>query len=156
MSADKLRVVQWTTGKTGSAAVRAMVDHPVLELVGCYAWSPDKVGKDVGELCGIAPIGVTATDDIDALLALRPDCVVYTPYRPDFDHVVRILESGINLVTTMYMLAGRGYGDDVQRDAGGRRCTRAASTPDTRRWWGSRRARCAHGSTACRCSSRST
>ena len=104
--------MQWTTGKTGSAAVRGMVGHPVLDLVGCYAWSADKVGKDVGELCGIDPIGITATDDIDALLALRPDCVVYTPYRPEFDHVVRILESGANVVTSMYMLSGRGYGEE--------------------------------------------
>ena len=56
--------------------------HPDLELVGCYAWSPDKVGRDVGELCGIDPLGVTATDDVDALLALRPDCVVYNPMWP--------------------------------------------------------------------------
>jgi hypothetical protein len=107
------RVVQWTTGKTGSAAVRGMVRHPELELVGCYAYSPDKVGRDVGTLAGIEPIGITATDDVDALLALRPDCVSYMPFRPDFDHVVRILESGVNLVTTMYMMAGVGYGDDV-------------------------------------------
>ncbi len=108
-----LHVVQWTTGKTGSAAVRGMVGHPELELVGCYAYSPGKVGQDVGTLAGIEPIGVTATDDIDALLALAPDCVTYMPFRPDFDHVVRILESGANLVTTMYMMAGIGYGDDV-------------------------------------------
>jgi hypothetical protein len=115
--------VQWTTGKTGRAAVRALVGHPVLELVGCYAYSPEKVGRDVGELCGIQPIGIAATDDLDALLALRPDCVVYTPFRPDFDHLVRILETGVNVVTTMYMLAGRGYGADVMErieDATGR------------------------------------
>ena len=109
-----IRVVQWTTGKTGSAAVRGMVDHPVLELVGCYAYSPEKVGRDVGELCGIAPIGITATDDVDALLALEPDCVSYMAFRPDFDHVVRILEAGVNVVTTMYMMAGTGYGTDVR------------------------------------------
>ena len=107
----RLRVVVWTTGKTGSAAVRGMVDHPALEIVGCYAYSQQKVGRDVGELCGGDPIGVRATDDIDALLALQPDCVVYTAFRPDFDHLVQILESGINVVTTMYMLAGNGYGD---------------------------------------------
>ena len=109
-----LRVVQWTTGQSGSAAVRGIVAHPDLELVGCYAWSADKVGQDVGVLCGIDPVGVTATDDIDALLAMQPDCVSYMPYRPDFDHVVRILESGANLVSTMYMLSGTGYGLDVQ------------------------------------------
>ena len=111
----RLRVVQWTTGKTGAAAVRGMAGHPVLDLVGCYAYSPDKVGHDVGELCGIDPLGITATDDIDALLSLEPDCVSYMPYRPDFDHLVRILESGSNVVTTMYMLSGSGYGEEPTR-----------------------------------------
>ena len=110
---NPLRVVQWTTGKTGRAAVRAIVEHPRLTLVGCYAWSADKVGYDVGELCGIDRLGVTATDDLEALLALRPDCVVYTPYRPGTDHLARILESGSNVVTSLYQLTGRGYGDDA-------------------------------------------
>jgi hypothetical protein len=108
----RLRVVQWTTGKSGSAAVRGMAGHPVLELVGCYAYSPEKVGRDVGELCGIDPLGITATDDVDALLALEPDCVSYMAFRPNFDHLERILESGANVVTTMYMLAGSGYGEE--------------------------------------------
>jgi hypothetical protein len=109
----RLRVVQWTTGKTGSAAVRGMVGHPVLDLVGCYAYSSDKVGRDVGELCGIDPIGVAATDDVDALLALKPDCVSYMAYRPNFDHLERILSSGANVVSTMYMMAGVGYGEEA-------------------------------------------
>jgi hypothetical protein len=70
------RVVQWTTGNIGTKSVHAIVENSLLELVGCYAWSPDKVGRDVGELCGIQPLGVLATDDIDALIALAPDCVV--------------------------------------------------------------------------------
>jgi hypothetical protein len=111
----RLKVVQWTTGKTGSAAVRGMVGHPVIDLVGCFAYSDDKVGRDVGELCGIDPIGVIATDDVEALLALRPDCVSYMAYRPDFDHLERILESGTNVVATMYMLAGHGYGEEPTR-----------------------------------------
>lgn len=108
----RLRVVQWTTGNTGKAAVRGMVGHPLLDLVGCYAHSPEKVGRDVGELCGIDRIGLTATDDVEALLALRPDCVSYMAYRPSFDHLERILESGANVVATMYMLAGHGYGEE--------------------------------------------
>ena len=114
-SGRKLRVVQWTTGKTGSAAVRGLVGHPALELVGCFAYSPEKAGQDVGTLVGIDPIGVTATDDVEALLALRPDCVSYMAYRPDFDHLERILESGVNIVTTMYMLAGDGYGEEARQ-----------------------------------------
>lgn len=110
-----LRVVQWTTGKTGSAAVRGILGHPGLELVGCYAFSAAKVGRDVGTLAGLPPTGVLATDDVGALLRLHPDCVSYLPYRPDFDHVVRILEAGVNVVTTMYMLAGEGYGAGVHQ-----------------------------------------
>ena len=102
------RVVQWTTGNVGKRSVRAVVAKPDLELVGCYAWSPDKVGVDVGELCGMDPIGVTATDDVDALFALRPDCVVYNPMWPSTDEVVRILEAGVNVVSTAAFINGRG------------------------------------------------
>ena len=113
MTTTPFTVVQWTTGKTGTAAVKGILDRPDLKLVGCYAWSADKSGVDVGELCGIDSTGVTATNDIDALLALRPDCVSYMPFRPDFDHLERILRAGVNVSTTMYMLSGHGYGSDV-------------------------------------------
>ncbi len=73
------RVVQWTTGNMGRKSVHAIAENSQLELVGCFAWSPDKVGRDVGELCGIEPLGVMATDDVDSLIALEPDCVVYNP-----------------------------------------------------------------------------
>ena len=93
-----LRVVQWTTGNVGKQSAAAIVRNPGLELVGCYAWSPEKVGRDVGDLCGMSPIGVFATNDVGALLALRPDCVVYNPMWPSTDELVRILEAGVNVV----------------------------------------------------------
>jgi len=65
-----IRVVQWTTGNVGKQSVIAIARNPGLELVGCYAWSPNKVGRDVGDLCGLGSLGVTATDDLGALLAL--------------------------------------------------------------------------------------
>jgi hypothetical protein len=99
-----LRVVQWTTGNVGQRSVRAVAAHPDLELVGCYAWSKDKVGRDVGELCGIEPLGVAATDDVDALLEARPDCVCYAASdggasEAALGDYVRILEAGVNVVT---------------------------------------------------------
>ncbi len=105
-----IRVVQWTTGNVGKRSVRAVVGHADLDLVGCYAWSADKVGRDVGELCDIDPIGVTATDDIDALLALKPDCVVYNPMWQDAGELVRILESGANVVSTAAFINGNSLG----------------------------------------------
>jgi len=107
-------VVQWTTGNVGRRSVRAIVAHPGLELVGCYAFGPEKVGRDAGELAGIAPIGVRATADVEALIALRPDCVVYNPVWPDVGQLCRLLESGINVVTTAAFLTGHGLGDDAR------------------------------------------
>jgi hypothetical protein len=110
-----IRIVQWTTGNVGQRSVRAVVAHADLELVGCFAWSADKVGRDVGELCGIDPVGVTATGDVDALLALRPDCVVYNPMWQDPDELVRILEAGVNVVSTAAFINGQGLGADRER-----------------------------------------
>jgi len=110
-----LRVVQWTTGNVGKQSVTAIARNPGLELVGCYAWSSDKVGRDVGELCGLDPLGVVATDDVDALLALRADCVVYNPMWPSVDELVRILEAGVNVVSTAAFINGRRLGPDRER-----------------------------------------
>ncbi len=118
-----LRIVQWNTGIVGRAAVRAIAAHPGLELVGCHAWSPEKQGQDVGTLCGLPPLGVAATADVDALLALEPDCVLYTPQFPDVDLMVRMLEAGIHVVSTSYFITGRSFGDGAAErlDAAARR-----------------------------------
>jgi 2,4-diaminopentanoate dehydrogenase len=109
------RVVQWTTGNVGKSSVQAVVANPGLELVGCYAWSPDKVGRDVGELCGIAPLGIAATNDVDALLALKPDCVVYNPMWIDIDELTRILSAGANVVATASFITGHNQGPGRDR-----------------------------------------
>ena len=109
------RVVQWTTGNVGKESVKAIVANPGLDLVGCYAWSDSKVGVDVGELVGIDPVGVVATNDVDALFALEPDCVVYNPMWPSVDELVRILEAGVNVVTTAAFINGDRLGDDRER-----------------------------------------
>src|SRR6478672_4574039 len=92
-------VVQWTTGNVGQRSVRAIVANPELRLVGCYAWSAAKVGRDVAELP-----------------ALRPDCVSYNPVWPDVDDLVRILSAGINVASTSAFITGHWMGDsDRQR-----------------------------------------
>lgn len=110
-----IRVVQWTTGNVGKESIKAIVTNPTLELVGCFAWSQAKVGVDVGELAGIDPVGLSATDDVEALLALKPDCVVYNPMWPSVDELVRILESGVNVVTTAAFITGGNLGAERDR-----------------------------------------
>ncbi len=102
----RYRVVQWATGRVGQRALRAMLDREEFELVGLYAFSADKVGHDGGTLAGIAPVGVAATDDVDALIDLSPDCVMYTPRVIDYALVGRMLRAGINVVTTGDFLTG--------------------------------------------------
>ena len=95
----KRRVIQWATGGVGRAAIEGVLNHPELELVGCWVHSPAKSGRDVGELIGGAPIGVRATNDEAALLAIEADCVIYAPMLADHGVVERILRSGKNVVT---------------------------------------------------------
>jgi hypothetical protein len=95
----------WSTGGVGAIAVDAIRRRPDLELVGVWVHSPEKAGKDAGELTGGAPMGVAATNDADALIALAPDCVVYAASGPERDagavpDYVRLLEAGINVVST--------------------------------------------------------
>jgi 2,4-diaminopentanoate dehydrogenase len=100
VSDDRYRVVQWATGNIGSHSLRAVIQHPKLDLVGLYVYSEDKAGRDAGELCGTAPTGVLATRDIADIVALRPDCVLYMGDRVDVDALSQLLESGINVVST--------------------------------------------------------
>ena len=71
------RVVQWSTGNVGVHAIAGIDANPALELVGCFVSNPAKEGVDVGRLANLGrDLGVTATTDADALIALKPDCFV--------------------------------------------------------------------------------
>ncbi|WIM89984.1 dihydrodipicolinate reductase [Candidatus Mycobacterium wuenschmannii] len=95
----KLRVIQWATGGVGKAAVECVLNHPQLELVGCWVHSADKNGRDVGDILSIGSVGVTATSSKDEALAVDADCVMYSPLIPSDDEVIAILRSGKNIVT---------------------------------------------------------
>jgi 4-hydroxy-tetrahydrodipicolinate reductase len=119
------RVIQWATGTVGIHAVPAIVAHPDLELVALWVHSDSKAGRDAGELCGIGPVGVIATQDADALLATDADCVCYTAnsdLRPGevIEDICRLLASGKNVVNTSYVpllfpsAAGPGVSDQLE------------------------------------------
>ncbi len=99
------RVVQWSTGGVGVLAIAAIARRADLDLVGVWVHDPEKIGRDAGELGGIAPLGVAATSDAEALVALAPDCACYTASgesRPTdaIADLCRLLDAGINVVTT--------------------------------------------------------
>lgn len=104
------RVIQWATGEVGSNAISAIAGHPDLDLVGTWVHSEQKEGRDAGELCGLKPLGVRATRDKDALLAMPADCVCYSVGRAWMqsgkealvDELARILRSGKNVVNSTW------------------------------------------------------
>ncbi|MCU1345689.1 MAG: ord 3 [Acidimicrobiia bacterium] len=95
------KVVQWATGSVGAVSLRRILEHPDLELVGVLVHDPAKAGIDAGRLCGLADTGVTATTDIEAILALDADCVSHNPMNTHETtaQLVRVLESGKNVVS---------------------------------------------------------
>jgi 4-hydroxy-tetrahydrodipicolinate reductase len=100
------RVVQWSTGNVGRHAIAGIDARPDLELVGVWVSSDEKVGVDAGVLAGLGrELGVVATDDADALLALEPDCIVHTAWADDrlfeaLDDLARLLRAGVNVVSS--------------------------------------------------------
>ena len=102
---QRKRVVVWGTGFVGRMVIPEIVRHPRFELVGVGVSNPAKVGRDAGELCHIGPVGVRATDDIEELIALRPDALVHYGPTAAFagDNIALIgafLEAGIDVCST--------------------------------------------------------
>jgi len=121
-----IRVIQWATGTVGIHAVPAIAEHPDLELAGLWVHSDSKAGRDAGEICGVDPLGVIATQDVDALLFdTDAECICYTAnsdVRPAgvIDDICRMLAAGKNVVNTSYVpllfpkAAGIGVHDRLQ------------------------------------------
>ncbi|OBG52640.1 MULTISPECIES: dihydrodipicolinate reductase [unclassified Mycobacterium] len=105
MAEKVLRVAVISTGGVGSIALRAIHRRAHLDLVGVWVHSAEKTGRDAGDVVGLGPIGVTTTADLDDIIRLKPDCVVYAALGADMDAAavpdyVRFLKAGINVVTT--------------------------------------------------------
>ncbi|AKA06060.1 dihydrodipicolinate reductase [Streptomyces noursei ZPM] len=93
------RVIQWYSGTIAKKQIKLLAEHPDYELVAVVTQSPEKDGVDAGEIAVIGPIGVRATTDVAAALALDADCVLLNPPFWDGDLAARILRSGKNLIT---------------------------------------------------------
>jgi hypothetical protein len=129
------RVIQWGTGNVGFHSLRHIIGHPDLELVGVHAHSSLKIGKDAARLCGLSEdTGVIATDDVDALLSLGADAVVYTVKGETRPHEVipeleRILASGANVASTsMIFFVYPSFTNPSMREPLEKACERGASS----------------------------
>jgi 2,4-diaminopentanoate dehydrogenase len=105
-STPPLRVVVWSTGTIGRHAIAGIDSHPAMELVGVWVSNPEKEGKDAGVLAGLDhELGVLATTDRDALIALKPDAIVHTAMADDrvfecIEDLISFVEAGINVTSS--------------------------------------------------------
>jgi 4-hydroxy-tetrahydrodipicolinate reductase len=77
---NRIRVVQFGLGPIGQACVKALAQKSGVELVGGIDIDVNKIGKDLGEVCGLKnPLGAVVRGDVNAALAeWRPQVVVHT------------------------------------------------------------------------------
>lgn len=110
------KVIQWATGSVGRTTLRRIIDHPDLELVGLFVHTPDKVGRDAGEIAKRPSTGVLATNRIEDILALDADVVIHTPrisvpYADQNATVERLLASGKNVISVNGFYMPEVHGD---------------------------------------------
>jgi 2,4-diaminopentanoate dehydrogenase len=128
---DSYKVIVWGPGHIGAAALKQALLRPEFDVVGVKVYSDHKNGVDIGELVGLPPVGVTATTDRDAMIALDADCVIFTP-RPldpvaNDQDAIDLLASGKNVVTSWNFHYPENRGDELAarlRDA----CEKGQST----------------------------
>lgn len=99
-----VRVIQWATGAMGKACLRAVIDHPTMELVGLYVYGEAKAGCDAGDIARRPATGVMATRDIAEILALDADVVIHCarlapPYGSHDAEILQLLASGKNVIS---------------------------------------------------------
>ena len=123
------RVVQWTTGNVGKSSVRAIAANPTSSWSAATRGRRTRSAATSASCAASTPLGVAATNDVDALLALKPDCVVYNPMWIDVDELVRILDAGVNVVATAAFITGHNLGRRPRPD---RRGVRARRLDDVR------------------------
>lgn len=97
----KLKIIQWFTGDIACHQIRIIERCPSMELVGAFVYHEEKNGKDAGEIAGIDPIGIITTNDIDQILSVDADCVLYNPPLERYDEIIQILASGKNVISIM-------------------------------------------------------
>ena len=116
------RIIQWSSGNVGKGVIRTIARRPELELAGLYVYSPDKAGADVGEILGGETMGVSASNDLDEMLALEADVVIHTPLPSlvygenpdaDIDTICALLASGKNVITTVGYMYPKVYGPEL-------------------------------------------
>jgi 2,4-diaminopentanoate dehydrogenase len=99
----RIKAVVYGVGAMNSIATRLMLEKGV-DIVGALARSPEKVGRDLGEVAGLGyQTGVVVENDPDRVLSTRQAdiaVIAVASYMSDmYEHLRRCAEHGVNAVT---------------------------------------------------------
>ncbi|MFH2044686.1 MAG: dihydrodipicolinate reductase [Pseudomonadota bacterium] len=115
------RVIQWATGHMAKMAARAMAERPAYEIVGSFVYNKEKVGKDLGEICGTRNLGVKATNSRETIFNMDADCVLFLAGAENDNlaalrDVCDLLSSGKNVITTsVEFIYPKAMGDEFEQ-----------------------------------------
>ena len=98
------RVIQVGVGPLGQRVVRFAVKRKALKIVAAVDPAPDKAGRDLGELCGLKPLGVEVSKDLEAALKSRKADVALLTTVSDVKRIEpqigELAKAGLNIVST--------------------------------------------------------
>ena len=91
-------------GPLGQKVLRYAVERGCFNIVGAVDPDPEKAGKDIGQLCGIEPLGITIRDNLaDAIKGQSVDVVLVTTVSSLValeSQVVQLANAKLNIVST--------------------------------------------------------
>src|SRR5579864_3904600 len=99
----RIKAIVYGVGTMNSIATRMMLEKGV-DVVGALARSPEKVGRDLGDVAGLGyQTGVVVEDDPERVLATRSAdiaVIAVASYMSDmYEHLHRCAAQGVNVVT---------------------------------------------------------
>ena len=116
------KVYQWSAGGVGRHTAKVAIERNSLELVGMHVFSEGKTSRDVGEILGLDALGITTTNDIEAIKNSDADVVIHTPLPSliagekegqDLDDFCELLAAGKNIITVVGYMYPKVHGQDV-------------------------------------------
>jgi 4-hydroxy-tetrahydrodipicolinate reductase len=102
---NTISIAQYGLGPIGIESLKLAASKPWIEIVGGIDIDPAKVGKDLGELTGLASLkGRAVYDSLEKLLAhAKPDVVLHTTvskFKNAFPQLEPLARAGISVVSS--------------------------------------------------------
>ena len=101
----RMNIVQVGLGPLGQKIVRFALERGTIDIIGAVDPAADKVGKDLGELCGVGKLGVVVRKDLaSALNGRKADAAALSTVSSLAKiepQIAELAAAGLNIVSTI-------------------------------------------------------